>query len=74
MKHNYKSGTKELTDEQVLSQVHYHHKYLGNDAISRGGTSHLTKAIYFENEAKKRGYSEEQISEYCNEQDIKEIK
>jgi len=70
MRNNYKSGTKQMTDEQVLYHIHYHHKYINNETNS---VSHLTKAIYYENEAKKRGFTEEYITEYCNKQDIKEL-
>lgn len=69
MRNNYKSGTKEMTDEQVLNKIQFHHKYLHNRTA---GVPHLTKALYFENEAKKRGLTEEQITDYCNEQDRKE--
>ncbi len=68
-RNNYKTGTKQMTDEQVLHHVHYHHKYLNNKTAR---VSHLTKALYYENEAKQRGYTEDQITDYCNAQDIKE--
>lgn len=58
-----------MTNEQVLYAIHYHHKYIHN---KNAGVSHLTKLVYFENEAKKRGYTEEQITDYCNEQSVKE--
>jgi hypothetical protein len=70
MRNNYKSGTKEMTDEQVLAHIQYHHKYMMNDSKS---VSHLTKACYYENEAKKRGYTEEQITDYCNRANIAEL-
>jgi len=75
MRNNYKSGTKQMSDEQVLEAVQYHHKFMVNDGYKRNGTvSHLTKALYYENEAKKRGYMQEQITDYCNKRDIAELK
>ena len=70
MRNNYKSGTKSMTDEQILAEIQYHHKYIHNPSA---GVSHLRKACYYENEAKKRGFTEEQISDYCNKVDLAEI-
>lgn len=63
---DYRTGTKELTDEQVLNKVYYYWKYLDLDLVKRNrpSTSFLTKMNYFEAEAKKRGYTKKQISDY----------
>ena len=75
MRNNYKSGTKDMTDEQVLAAIHYHHKYLMNDCFSKNySTSHLTKSCYFKSVANKRGYTDEQITDYCNKRDYEEYK
>ncbi len=58
-----------MTDEQVLHKIHFFHKYIHNE---KAGVSNLTKSLYYENEAKMRGYTAEQITDYCNAQDIKE--
>ena len=70
MRNNYKSDTRQMTDEQVLAKIQFYHKYLFNH---HAGTSNLTKSLYFENEAKKRGYTAEQITDYCNKKDIEEL-
>jgi len=62
MKHNYRSGTKTMTDAQVMTKYLYHCSWIQNDSMSRGGTSHLTKSCYYENELKKRGWTDEMIS------------
>lgn len=59
MKINYKTGTGQLTDQEVL-----HRAYVAHRTLSVGNS--LTKALYYEGEAKKRGYSEEEITAYIN--------
>lgn len=41
-----------MPDAHILAAIDYHSNYIHNDV---GGTSHLTKLIYFKNEAKRRG-------------------
>lgn len=51
---DYRSGTKQMTDEQIKAQISYHQKWMDNDEMNRASTTHLTKYAHFMNEAKLR--------------------
>lgn len=67
---NYKHGVAQMSDEEVLKQVHFYNKYVSGGKFA--ATSNLTKAVYFENVMLKRGWTEAQITAWCNAKSEKE--
>ena len=66
MRNNYKTGTKQMSVEEVFNNYFFYHKYsrLSDKYTS---TPNRVKAAHFEAELNRRGYSDEEVTDMVNE-------